>query len=41
MILGRLGVFSTQPVVSDQIHFAREIRIIVHDSSRICVRLPN
>src|SRR5579862_2940861 len=40
MILGRLGVFPTQPVVPDQIHFAREIRIIVYDSSRIRVRLP-
>jgi hypothetical protein len=35
MILGRLGVFPTWPVVPDPIHFARETRARSYDSARI------
>src|SRR5215469_8065077 len=41
MILGRLGVFPTQTMAPDPIHFIRETRIFVHAYRRVCDRLPH
>ena len=39
MILGRLGVFPTQTMAPDPIHFIRETRILVHAYRRVCAQL--